>query len=59
MALFNRGAFALPRRGVEQIPQVEPQGEILVPQTKMGLAFVHTLLQPQRRQSQALDVVFS
>src|SRR5262245_47320023 len=59
MSVLNRGAFALPRRGVEQIPQVEPQGGILVLQTKMGLEFVHTLLQPQQRQSQALDVVFS
>src|SRR5262245_18755845 len=56
MALLNRGAFALPRRGVEQTPQVEPQGEILVLQTKMGLEFVHTLLQPQQRRSQARSV---
>ena len=57
--LRSTGAFVLPHRDVSQILQLEPQREILVLQTKMGLEFVHTLLQPQQRQSQALDVVFS
>src|SRR5262245_27952881 len=57
LGLCSIGAFVLPHRDVSQIPQLEPQREILVLQAKMGLEFVHALLQPEQRQSQALDVI--